>query len=450
MSAQPRRVAKAKDSKKTKQQRAIRAYYSRTGPSTYVRGKGDYYVAGGAYGSGKIGPFKAGAALHGGYSSGSTVIPTVTGLGAYHSSKIRHNVLLHGDPPMIKNARYREGAIVIRHREYIQDIVSSSTANTFNIQSFPLNPGMQGSFPWLCTVANSFEEYVINGMIFEFKSITSDAISSASLATIGEVILATQYDALNTPFTNNQQMLNYEFAQVAKASHDCLHMIECDPHQTAISTHLYTRSGPAPGNSDLRLYDHGTFYIASNQISGTSVVLGQLWVTYEVLLYKPRISPVASYSDNMFKWFNATANQNNPLGSGTFKYNQENNLAITVTGNQIIFPTLAESVSYFINIAVGGFTAMSAAVPTLTRPNGNGTVLLMNVLGNNTAYQDVAPQAGLAGTTTTVQSIYVTVPAQSTTPILQFSNNVGYAANPLVDGLVAQIAYLDPKIYSYV
>lgn len=416
----------------------------------YVRGRGDYFIGGGAYAEGKIpGIGKAGIGIQGGYSKGNAVIPTVHGLGAYDVSKIRHNVLLHGDPPVIRNSRSREGAVIFRHREYIQDIVSSSTTNTFKVDSFPLNPGMSQTFPWLAQCANSFEEYVLNGIIFEFKSITSDAISSSSLATIGEVILATQYDALNPPFSSNQQMLNYEFAQVCKASHDCLHMIECDPHQTAVSSHLYTRSGSVPGNADLRLYDHGTFYIASNQISGTSVVLGQLWVTYEVLLYKPKIPTSEPYAANYFKAVSTTGtvSNNNPLGtSWIYPPGYLNSMSILLTGTSITFPVTQGLISYLVLLNWNSLTAMAASYPNLTFTNCKRINAWQSGFASN---MDAAPQSLLAGTTTECLSFIISTTSPGILPaIISLANNAGLSGlNNNVDIVISEIPYMDPNIY---
>src|SRR5665213_3586571 len=70
---------------------------------------------------------------------------TISGRGGY---RVNGNSLMKGtDPP----ALYNGGASnIIRHREYICDIVTGSlggtTASLFNIQKFPLNPGLVGTF----------------------------------------------------------------------------------------------------------------------------------------------------------------------------------------------------------------------------------------------------------------------------------------------------------------
>ena len=44
-----------------------------------------------------------------------------------------------------------------------------------------------------------------------------------------------------------------------------------------------------PSGSDRRLYDFGNFQIATIGLQGTSVNVGELWVTYEIELFKPKV-----------------------------------------------------------------------------------------------------------------------------------------------------------------
>ena len=161
------------------------------------------------------------------------------GLGAYSVSK---NSLLTDPMPVINKSE--GGACTIRHREYIGDIISAATPNTFKIQSFPINPAMESTFPWLSQIAANFEQYRIEGMIFEFRTMSADALNSVNTA-LGQVIMATDYNAANPPFAQKSEMENYEYGQSAKPSESAIHPIECARLQTTISE-LYTRAGAVP------------------------------------------------------------------------------------------------------------------------------------------------------------------------------------------------------------
>lgn len=212
-------------------------------------------------------------------------IASLFGFGDYY---VRKNSLLDGlkgtDPPAMRNTMV---STIVRHREYIQDIQGTTT---FTNTSFNINPGLASSFPWLSQIAANYEEYEILGMVYEYKTLSTESINSTSTA-LGAVVMATEYNTLNSPFVNKQQMENYEFCSSAKPSLSIMHPVECDPHQSPI-TRLYTRTGAIPTGSDQRLYDLGNFQIATTgmQSGVANTVIGELWCTYEIQFYKPKLT----------------------------------------------------------------------------------------------------------------------------------------------------------------
>lgn len=406
-----------------------------------VGGSGAYYVRGRAGGSLKL-PYigHAEAALEAGYSSGTFALK---GHGSYLMEKIKHNVFLRGEPPEIRNLKYREGAVVIRHREYIADVISSSVAGQFKVDTYPINPGMSQTFPWLSTIAAGFEEYVITGMVFEFRSTCSDAIASSTNLALGTVGLATQYDPLNPTFNNMQQLLAYEYAQQCKVSENAIHMIECARNQTPV-TQLYVRTGSQPANSDIRLYDWGTFSIATSGLQGTSVNLAQCWVSYEILLLKPKLSVQALQGGLSFKAMSTSSVvQNNPLGTA-WSYSPANNLAVTLANTGVItFPATAQPVSYLISLNWNNFTAMAAAFSNMSFTNG----VRPKIWNNNTLATSYAPQIGLAGTTESMITFVFSTVGQNLVPTVSISNNVLFAGTPYCEITVMETVYYDPAIY---
>lgn len=216
---------------------------------------------------------------------------TIRGFGEY---KINSNSILSGgmSPPMITNST-THGGVIIRHREYLRDIFATVE---FTNTSFDLNPGITTTFPWLSQIAPSFEQYKMRGLVFEFKSTSADTVLSGAASTaLGTVIMATQYNALDTPFTNKFEMENWEYSTSVKPSSNCYHPVECAPSQTPVSL-LYIRTGEPIG--DERLYDLGNFNIAVQGMQNTSgdqlATIGELWCTYEIELYKPKFVQDAS------------------------------------------------------------------------------------------------------------------------------------------------------------
>lgn len=213
----------------------------------------------------------------------------ITGIGDY---KIGKNSVLKTDSlPQFLNGRR---GTIIAHREYLGDVITSPTAALFKITTFPIQPALLGTFPWLANIAENYDEYTIEGMVFEFKSNSSNALNSINTA-LGTVIMTTQYNVLAPPFTNKLQMEQYEFTCTAKPSVSFLHPIECARIETPTSV-LSTRNGSAPG--DLRLYDWGNFNIATVGQQGTSVNIGELWVTYDIKLMKPKQGAIVDVQDH--------------------------------------------------------------------------------------------------------------------------------------------------------
>lgn len=421
---------------------ATRRIYRRR-PTT-VSGRGAYYVKGTVSGEGKIPYFgSAKFAAEGAY---------LRGLGSYNVSKIRRNVFLHGDPPSIRNSAALEGAVIVRHREYLGDIITSSTAGSFNIDSYSLNPAQITSFPWLHPIAAQFEEYMINGMVYEFKSTASDAIASSTNLALGNVVMATSYDPLNPPFASNMEMLNYEYAQSCKVSESAMHMIECDPRQSPL-THLYTRSGPAPGNADLRLYDFGTFYIATSGLQGTSVSIGQLWVSYEFAFFKPKLSS-SILNGNMFKAYVPTPMGNNWFGSAAalalMVEDSHNDIPIQISAGSsnsgtITFPLLAAPVTFLVTVNYDVWTSSVVSWPAMTATN----CVMIHGWGNNSSHADYSPADG-ATTTTGAISWYISTVANKVPSLTLSSGSIpSGGATGSIDIIVTRVAYLDPSNYGY-
>lgn len=214
-----------------------------------------------------------------------SLLGSIIGFGDY---EVEHNSIMKGGmtPPQIVNSS-NHGGFIVRHREYIKDIKPTLD---FSIESFTINPGDDDTFPWLATLSQNFEEYRMRGLIFEFKSMSSDAVlSTAASSGLGSVIMSTQYNVLQPAFADKAHMENYEFATSSKPSCTFIHPVECKASMIAQS-HLYIRNTTS-GTGDARLYDLGKFSIATQGCQGDEdAVIGELWASYEVELYFPRQS----------------------------------------------------------------------------------------------------------------------------------------------------------------
>ena len=131
---------------------------------------------------------------------------------------------------------------------------------------------------------------------------------------LGQVTIATQYNVYESEYDNLAAMQASQFNTSCKPCESMLHPIECDPAQTPLPL-MYVRAGTAPTGADLRMYDLCRTTIATSGVQGTSVNLGQLWVTYHVTLYKPKLYASLGYAADFARYVNHTISLANPYGT---------------------------------------------------------------------------------------------------------------------------------------
>lgn len=284
------------------------------------------------------------------------LIKKFTGYGDY---SIEVNSLLGGrfSPPELVNYSHR--GVCLRHREYIGDITASAN---FSLTSYDINPGLASTFPWLSGVAKNYEQYLITGMIFEYKTLSADYTTAASAA-LGYVAMATQYNSLSPPFQDKIHMENYEFANSAKPSESFIHPIECKRSLTPTDP-LYVRTGPVESTADQRLYDLGDFQIATGGNSGSGI-LGELWCTYEICFFKPKMIDA---DDDVLSshWRLGGVVSAQPMGTSQVA-DTDNTLDIIFTPTSITFPaTLSHGKFLVVWNCVGNATVCTAYTVTAT------------------------------------------------------------------------------------
>lgn len=172
--------------------------------------------------------------------------------------------------------------IRVREREFLGDIVSGA-AGTFKNTAFAISPTNQNCFPWLSRLASQFDQWEPNGIVFEFISTSSDFNGSAQ--GLGSVIMATDYDVLDPIYTSKILMDNADYSSSQKPSINQIHGIECDPAQRPYKT-MYCRSIESTTANRNTL---GNFQIATAGVSASAVTLGELWISYDITLYKKQL-----------------------------------------------------------------------------------------------------------------------------------------------------------------
>lgn len=321
-----------------------------------ITGRGDYKWSSkrntgsniGGYLGSKAGQFIGGAAHN--------LFTALTGLGDY---SVKRNVLMGNNLPQIVN-NTGPGGTTIRFQEYLGDVYTGGT-DVFKIDSYLINAANPKTFPWLSQIAANYEQYDIEGMVFSFTSTSADALNSTNTA-LGTVMMATQYDVLDDPFTSKTEMLNYEFSTSCKPSHSNLHMIECDPRQTTINELYCLYNQEVPPNGDPRLYHLGKFSIATTGFQHAAPTnIGQLQVTYQVRLLKPKLYTSLGLTTETFTAYarGEADTFTNVIPLGDYRTNWRvvySNSDIKIAPEQdgapaiIQFPTSSAKLAYFVEI----------------------------------------------------------------------------------------------------
>ncbi len=272
--------------------------------------------------------------------------------------QVSSNSLMKQSAASTVPAMHKAGqTIVVRHREFLTEVTGKQN---FTVQRrFSINPGLATTFPWLAGVAAQYSEYRIRGMVYHYIPTSGNAVSSTNAA-LGTVMLQTSYRANEAQPTSKVEMLNEYWSNESKPSEEFCHPIECSPRENPFNIQ-YVRTGDVPSTDNVLLYDLGTTTLAVSGQQADDIVLGDLWVTYEIELRKPKLTDLTGESINGLR-YTATANLNTTTCFGT---NGAESFDSTVGGSSISTTalTLARGNvgTYQLTMAYQGATAVQVS-----------------------------------------------------------------------------------------
>lgn len=287
-------------SKKKGNIKQIKAIVSKSVKNQQISGSGDYKAVARSILSGLKSKQFGDALAVGGKALGNYALPgsgdilskfiksihnKISGNGDYTvQSDVTCNSLFKNTRNMSPNMSFADMAngTRVQHRELIKMIAVQASNGTFSIQPFVVNPGAPDTFPYLSNLARLYEEYKFMGLVFEFVSTTSPYNPTPAM---GSVFMAAEYNVTQTPYINAIEMLNSDFAISSRPDGSMLYGIEClgqAQNQYYVSNDTNTLT---PANlKDFAILYFGT-QLGTNYTVGQE--LGQLWVTYDVILSKP-------------------------------------------------------------------------------------------------------------------------------------------------------------------
>jgi len=351
--------------------------------------------------------------------------------------------------------------------ELIQPLTSSGS--TFTIQSFSNNPGLS-TFPWLSSIAQRFNKYRFKQLMYVFESTSSEYASGAAL---GTVAIATNYDTLDRAFSNMTELEATENCISGKPSVSKIHGVECASADEPFRWR-FVRSAIPPTNSDLRLYDHSTTYIATEGLSATSgTIIGRIKVLYTVQFMNPIAIGIPSASlpaapatagwltttagaAGVGPWLGVTANSTQPTSTFT-TFGSTNLLPFTIFGtaygnaNYPVFGLGSGTGGWAtLTFNCSGTYRITAQWLFSTAPTSGALSLIASTgaryYSAYTGYPDTTSWAISSDKTSSYVDVILVVSGASTTTTrtLQFQTAASWGASYVVSSAYCAVAYLGP------
>lgn len=160
----------------------------------------------------------------------------------------------------------------------VTDIAATST---FGVNTFRVNPGNSLLFPRLNALSKIFEKFNVRSLTFKFLP-TSAATKS------GAVVLLLETDVYDSIPTTKEEMLNHQ---------NSCRGLPWDAFELKVAARdlhprpqMFCRSEEvAPSDYDARLDDLGELHIGAYVDSETPMVIGELWVEYDIEFISPAV-----------------------------------------------------------------------------------------------------------------------------------------------------------------
>lgn len=215
-----------------------------------------------------------------------------------------------------KNITTNRKSMPFEEDEYIGEVVIANTPG-FNVTAYAVNPGQVATFPWLSTIASRFEKYQFDFLEFYFKREVSEF---ATAGTIGKVIMSFDTDASDPPPSGKQQM---------EAQDPHVDGMPCENQRLVIPPRMlkkfndahFVRPGVLPINADIKTYDIGNLFIATQGITADDgFAVGELHVRYRGRLMIPVLESVvhnAPPNNNISQFEDSGDEQDVPSGVET-------------------------------------------------------------------------------------------------------------------------------------
>lgn len=166
----------------------------------------------------------------------------------------------------------------------------------FQCISLQVQPGLATVFPWLSKMAALYQKYRIHNLRFYLKTLVS---GFSTLGQTGRAILSFDSDSAATILQNLNQAEAMEPHADGLPSDNIALVAPCNRVGP-----LWTRVGPVPSGTDIKLYDFGTLFLCTTGFSAAGT-FAELRASYDVEFMLPQlpndVKPVVNFTASTFK-----------------------------------------------------------------------------------------------------------------------------------------------------
>jgi len=146
--------------------------------------------------------------------------------------------------------------VIVRHREYITDITTSTLpfvqrgpGNTTNL-GYRLNPAASSTFAWLSNIATNFEQYKFLKLKFEYVPTCGEVGSTTGgNNALGSVMMAIEYNSLQPVAQNKQSLLEQMWSVSGKPTEYKCMSVDVKPSHTPMDKLFIQQNVQTTGNT---------------------------------------------------------------------------------------------------------------------------------------------------------------------------------------------------------
>jgi hypothetical protein len=181
----------------------------------------------------------------------------------------------------------------ITHSEFIGNVYAEPNG-THTTTAYRINPATSDTFPWLSTIAPSYDQW--RPRQINFRYVSSSANFNGSTQALGYVTMVPEYDVNDSIMLSRTQMEAAENSVTDRPSNNIICGLECK-RASMMFGGLY-KTGAPPTTAQLDKYDFANIEIGTGGVTavgGTPILLGGLYVDYTIDLLKKQMPDIPAF-----------------------------------------------------------------------------------------------------------------------------------------------------------